>query len=1008
MQITTVHGLLVLVMCIQGLLGLPVDRELVRVKRKRETGNEQDAELVRKVRRLLEEKETELRHKRRFFAREDTENEPQEGYKSKMEARSSRSAREDNDITAGRSERFRFRIRKRSSGEDESMSLPDNSSGSGEQLESSSASGFGLWGPKSRLSEALAKRNEKRSMSVNSLNSLIAALKAISSLTPGEPENSSEATEMSGSGVTALPEIEEEDDKLPKFFQEEGSSASGENPEEALKRINEAAQKELNGTVEHKSRRETKSVLEQKRLTTKENLVRRELQSDSLADDLVAAVENEKESSETESDDEASYSGSAHQENKDEDEEITNTDSTTEQIKDGPEVHVTKEVEPLHSLTDALLQDSFYRTRRSSQENFFLRSDDKFRENDALDGESLIVRFYRDQDAPEPSDISLASLPSDTQAVLSDGEQEKPEKREAHYEPSGDLTEPRVIYTRELRDAPEAIIERPAVYSQSIDENEMDSSYGGEDDDDEATLTIHEREIRDDGYVGCFEDKSSERDLPRVLSVPHLTPDSCRTACQNAGHAYAGVQYGYLCRCGDTYGKYGKVPDEECNALCTGDKAQKCGGFWKSAVFTTDGAMQPSKRGNFFHIDSVQPITEDIFDMPRSDIPSSEDQSHEIVTLTESSKKTDSVSQAPKEPPPIPAATSSGSYIKEIHRESSLQETQISKAPEITVKESTLPSRPKATPHDNTTHALIDEPTHTGEGLSIASSNESLPGNEDRIRSENSDSESTVSPSSSATAPLEVNETSLQQVTVPLDSPTYQIARYSQPENELVPQGTHVSQLMYLHQQQDILSKPTPKTIVGVPPGDVEVGTVAYTGTIKLKQSWLDQFEDGESAESKILSGNIEQAFKNVFKDDPMFISAEVVGFREGLVKHNPNTIRKVIVPFILTFKSGIKGVEDNLKSMVKTKGKLDDMPVYKNSLQIAEYAHSLDKAKPVNKTVKVDKTKTVNKTVKEENSGEEAKRSAVKVPRKPYTMQLFLMKDLFGKKKRRTLEYKE
>ena len=57
---------------------------------------------------------------------------------------------------------------------------------------------------------------------------------------------------------------------------------------------------------------------------------------------------------------------------------------------------------------------------------------------------------------------------------------------------------------------------------------------------------------------------------------------------------------------------------------------------------------------------------------------------------------------------------------------------------------------------------------------------------------------------------------------------------------------------------------------------------------------------------------------------------------REGLVKHNPNTIRKVIVPFILTFKNGIKGVEDKLKSMVKTKGKLDDMPVYKNSLQIA------------------------------------------------------------------------
>ena len=37
---------------------------------------------------------------------------------------------------------------------------------------------------------------------------------------------------------------------------------------------------------------------------------------------------------------------------------------------------------------------------------------------------------------------------------------------------------------------------------------------------------------------------------------------------------------------------------------------------------------------------------------------------------------------------------------------------------------------------------------------------------------------------------------------------------------------------------------------------------IAYTGTIKLKQSWLDQFENGNTAESKILTGNIEQAVR--------------------------------------------------------------------------------------------------------------------------------------------------
>lgn len=63
---------------------------------------------------------------------------------------------------------------------------------------------------------------------------------------------------------------------------------------------------------------------------------------------------------------------------------------------------------------------------------------------------------------------------------------------------------------------------------------------------------------------------------------------------------------------------------------------------------------------------------------------------------------------------------------------------------------------------------------------------------------------------------------------------------------------------------------------------------------------------------------------------------AYIYFFREGLVKHNPNTIRKVIAPFILTFKNGVQGIEKKLKNMVQNLGKLDDMPVYKESLQIA------------------------------------------------------------------------
>ena len=45
------------------------------------------------------------------------------------------------------------------------------------------------------------------------------------------------------------------------------------------------------------------------------------------------------------------------------------------------------------------------------------------------------------------------------------------------------------------------------------------------------------------------------------------------------------------------------------------------------------------------------------------------------------------------------------------------------------------------------------------------------------------------------------------------------------PGNNQAPQGTHVSQLVYLHQQQDILSKPTPKAVIAVAPGKVEAGS---------------------------------------------------------------------------------------------------------------------------------------------------------------------------------------
>ncbi|KAJ7331603.1 hypothetical protein OS493_019188 [Desmophyllum pertusum] len=344
-------------------------------------------------------------------------------------------------------------------------------------------------------------------------------------------------------------------------------------------------------------------------------------------------------------------------------------------------------------------------------------------------------------------EASVASLPSETEAVTSPEKQAKPVKRETYYHHSGDYSEPRVVYTREISDAREPIIERPAVFSQSNEDSEMDSSFGGDDDDDdEATLMIHEREIREDGYVGCYEDKSPDRDLPTILSVPSLTPDKCRSACQGAGHAYAGVQYGYLCRCGDSYGKYTKVSDEDCNARCVGDHAQKCGGFWRSAVFTTVlslAIITTSTHIRFFtsrsngtfkarellHIESVQPMTEDMFDIPRSEIASA---------------------QAPELPEPAPEATtpeSSGAYIQEIQHEIPLQESPVPSTPAETVKEDDsvahasgedMPGKVDAsTPHAHESEpANNPEPAHTPEITSAPAISPQPPAAQDSIQSE--------------------------------------------------------------------------------------------------------------------------------------------------------------------------------------------------------------------------------------------------------------------------------
>jgi hypothetical protein len=93
-------------------------------------------------------------------------------------------------------------------------------------------------------------------------------------------------------------------------------------------------------------------------------------------------------------------------------------------------------------------------------------------------------------------------------------------------------------------------------------------------------------------FIGCFKDTSAfdlDGHLERSQSN---TPQRCVEICKQKGFAYAAVQYGESCLCGNSYGKYGAA--DNCNYPCTGDSSQACGGYNANSVYSTGGSTTGS------------------------------------------------------------------------------------------------------------------------------------------------------------------------------------------------------------------------------------------------------------------------------------------------------------------------------------------------------------------------------------------------------------------------------
>ena len=53
-----------------------------------------------------------------------------------------------------------------------------------------------------------------------------------------------------------------------------------------------------------------------------------------------------------------------------------------------------------------------------------------------------------------------------------------------------------------------------------------------------------------------------------------------------SAYRYFGLQYGTQCFCGNSFGRYGKSPNQgDCNKPCLANRNEICGGTWRNSVY---------------------------------------------------------------------------------------------------------------------------------------------------------------------------------------------------------------------------------------------------------------------------------------------------------------------------------------------------------------------------------------------------------------------------------------
>lgn len=533
--------------------GLPIEKELLRVKRK----GELDEDGHRLHRRdltpdLIESLENDLlvRRNRRFESPQTNEEDDLDKFPNKMAARSSRSSREDNDVTARGMERFLIREVK-NKGIKQPAKRFNSASGSGIESDVTSGSGSGVWISDAEAHNILSRDRPKSIGS--SLENIVASLGDSDDETSsgsgtwtgsGSHDTSLFSTPVSQTHYAEVGRVESGsgmDDKpanlvsdLSEELQQQTAKAEEDHP--IQKRSSETDEKDIlhqffeDSQVIHRQRREKiDNGLEERLASFFKNL-----QGEAVASHqpdtpqepppIPAIVASKRKSKVTKT----ARDVSSSQGN---DDDLTGINLVKRFYRDQDMKENTRQIvypESVTPLDEEHNQDMKIETKELEPEE-----DQQSKENQEDEGSPVEPQDdMQGSDETTTQDDTPINQESTTQDSIRnndeattqndtpnihDNAQSKGGNSESKVEGSqstapstkqenkdikrSGIFEPRVLSEKQIPKTHVTIIEEPAVYSKTDDE--MDSDDGGakadEAEESEPAIEIHERDIREDG-----------------------------------------------------------------------------------------------------------------------------------------------------------------------------------------------------------------------------------------------------------------------------------------------------------------------------------------------------------------------------------------------------------------------------------------------------------------------------------------------------------------------------